>query len=523
MIENVTIWGPQEVDYRPSVIEIPPEERSRVAEKLKALDAKWHLDMNRSCQENSYDNDDYLFVADLLNDIRMLHKTIYFDPRKRRWIRGNREIPYIHLDFVNEPAVKKDEWGVFVPDDKRLNAGVCPPNPNGTHNLWFNYYWLKRYLVFLQTVFDSNEEEVFTLPPEANVPEQVEYKTKAEIVAIAEDLRSKGLQEQAQSLMIYANSFLNCDKMEMPHLAFLRVTGEEQVVVWSFYDEETKSFKIPMKKAIYNTSGFARLFEERNALVSELFINSLKMILAHETAHIARGHWLLRKSEPEYAGQRNVMMNCEINADWTAANWLLNELLYDTADADPHSNVLAYTKEVLIHLMSVRILAIYLSLSWMQQDEGDRHWTAETLKEFVEKDEATHPIYQFRLFCVLNKIKEQLDHMAKQNKKDNYALITADRKPLCKEMFDEIWRRACDMIFSFEYAFRACWQEDARGSLEKIRDGLCITENPMPDQKEKVPFLICYMQRAYDELVQYEKQWPEIRAKLRKNGMFFRM
>ena len=182
-----------------------------------------------------------------------------------------------------------------------------------------------------------------------------------------------------------------------------------------------------------------------------------------------------------------------------------------------------YTEEVLIHLMSVRILAVYLSLSWMQQDEGYRHWTAETLKEFVEKDEATHPIYQFRLFCVLNKIKDQLDHMAKQNKKDNYVLITADRKPLRKEMFDEIWRRACDMIFSFEYAFRASWQEDTRGALEKIRDGLCITENPMPDQKEKVPFLICYMQRAYDELAQYEKQWPEIRAKLRKNGMYFRM
>ena len=523
MIENVIIWGPQEIDNRPTVIQLPSDEHNRVAEKIKALDARWQISMNESYRENSYDNDDYLFVSDLLNDIRELHKKIYYDSRKKKWIKGHREIPYIHLDFVNRSAVKKDERGELVPDDKQLNMGVRRPHFNGTHTLWFNYYWLKRYLVFLQTIFDCNEEEVFVLPSDANVQNQVEYKTKAEITEVAKDLKRKGLKRQAENLMVYANSFLNCDKIKMPCLTFLRVEEEKQVVTWSFYDEDTKSFKMPVKKTIYNTSGFAHLFEERNALVSELFINSLKMILAHETAHVARGHWLLRIKEPEYSKQRNVMMNCEINADWTAAHWLLNELLYDTVDGDPHSNVLAYTKETLIHVMSIRVLSIYLSLSWTQQKDDDRLWTAEILKEFVEKDEATHPIYQFRLFCVLNHIKDQLDHIARQNQKEGYVLITADGKPLCKEMFNEIWRRSCDMIFSFEYAFRTCWNDDERDALEKIMDGLYITENAMPDEKEKVPFFICYMKRAYDELAQYEKQWLEILAKLREYGMFFRM
>ena len=41
----------------------------------------------------------------------------------------------------------------------------------------------------------------------------------------------------------------------------------------------------------------------------------------------------------------------------------------------------------------------------------------------MEKSSATHPIYQFRLFCTLNHIKEHLDHMANnQNKKEGYAL-----------------------------------------------------------------------------------------------------
>lgn len=523
MIENVTIWGPQEIDNHPTIIQLTTDEHNRVAEKIKALDNQWQIRMNESFRENSYDNDDYLFVSDLLNDVRELHRKIYYDPRKRKWIREQREIPYIHLDFVNRSAVKIDEWGEFVPDDKQLNMGVCPPHPNGSHTLCFNYYWLKRYLVFLQTIFDSNEEEIFSLPADLDVQNEVEYKTKAEIIEIAKNMKRQGLKEQAENLIIYANSFPTCDEIEMPHLTFLKVGGEKQIVTWSFYDQDTRSFKIPMKKTIYNTSGFAHLFEERNALVSELFINSLKMILAHETAHVARGHWLLRKKELEYSKQRNVMMNCEINADWTAAFWLLNELLYDTVDGDPHSNVLAYTEKIFIHVMSIRVLSIYLSLSWMQQEENDRVWTAETITEFVEKDTATHPIYQFRLFCVLNHIKDHLDHMGSQNAKEGNVLITTDGKPLCQEMFDEIWHRSCDMIFSFEYAFRMCWKTDERSTLEKIKDGLYITENAMPDEKEKVPFFIGYMKRAYDELTKYEEQWPEILHKLREHGMFFRM
>lgn len=523
MIENVLIWGPQEIEKRSAVIQLSQEERNRVAKKIKQLDIRWGIDLNKTCRENSYENDDYLFVSDLLNDIRELHKKIYYNPRKKKWTRGHRRIPYIHLDFVNRPAVKVNEWGELVPDDKKLNMGVCPPHRNGTHTLWFDYYWLKRYIIFLQTIFDSNEEEVFSLPPDANVKNEVEYKTKAEIIEIAKDLRLKGLKQQAESLMIYANSFLNCDRIKMPCLTFLQIEGEKQVVTWGFYDEKTESFKVPMKKTIYNTSGFAHLFEERNALVTDLFIDSLKMVLAHETAHVARGHWLLRKNELEYSKQRNVMMNCEINADWTAAIWLINELLYDTLDGDPQSNVLAYTGDTFIHIMSVRVLAIYLSLSWMQQEDDDRLWSAEKLKEFVEKDEATHPIYQFRLFCVLNHIKDHFEHIARQNQKGGYAITTADGKALNKKMFDEIWRRSCDMIFSFEYSFKACWNEDERAALKRIEDSLYITQNAKPCENERVPFFMCYMQRARDELAEYEKQWPEILGKLRKNGMFFKM
>lgn len=54
-----------------------------------------------------------------------------------------------------------DKEGYCVPSDKSLNMGVGKPNKGGSHILSFNYYWLRRYLRFLQIIFDDNEDEVF--------------------------------------------------------------------------------------------------------------------------------------------------------------------------------------------------------------------------------------------------------------------------------------------------------------------------------------------------------------------------
>lgn len=89
-------------------------------------------------------SDDYLFVAGLLQEVRDIHKKMYYDVSSSKWIRGHSEIPYIHLDFVERPALKKDEFGNWVPDDKKLNMRVKPPLPNGTCRLEFDYYWLKQ-------------------------------------------------------------------------------------------------------------------------------------------------------------------------------------------------------------------------------------------------------------------------------------------------------------------------------------------------------------------------------------------
>ena len=79
------------------------------------------------------------------------------------------------------------------------------------------------------------------------------------------------------------------------------------------------------------------------------------------------------------------------------------------------------------------------------------------------------------------------------------------------------------MIFSFEYAFRTCWNTDERTEFEKIREGLYIIEKPTLKSIKEVPFFMCYMDTAQKELESYEKQWPEILDKLRKYGMYFKM
>jgi len=246
VIENMSFYNPKGRDFDMPISEISDEERNQLKKTLRDLDSKYGFIPNKACYANSYENDDYLFVADMLQDIRELHRKIYFDPIAKEWVRGNREIPYIHLDFF--------EQGVH--NDRNLNMGVKEPTANGCHILSFNYYWLKRYLTFLQIIFDDNEDEVVEIP--GVPPQQVEYKTKREIAATVALLQSMGLHEQAECLEIYVNSFFE-DKIIAPILTHINIGGCKKYV-WGLWDKSGTKFRVPMKKTIYNTSGFAPLF-----------------------------------------------------------------------------------------------------------------------------------------------------------------------------------------------------------------------------------------------------------------------
>lgn len=127
MFEELIIWGPQVADEHDTLAELSEKDRAYLAKELEGLDDKWGISLNKTSYVNFYQNDDYLFVAGLLQEVRNIHKKMYYDVSSSKWKRGHSEIPYIHLDFVERPALKKDEFGNWVPNDKKLNMGVKPP------------------------------------------------------------------------------------------------------------------------------------------------------------------------------------------------------------------------------------------------------------------------------------------------------------------------------------------------------------------------------------------------------------
>lgn len=83
MIGNITFYNPQNRDMDLTISEIFGDERESVVKKLKEMDRAHGYIPNKSCHANSYDNDDYLFVADMLQDVRELHKKYILIPKNK--------------------------------------------------------------------------------------------------------------------------------------------------------------------------------------------------------------------------------------------------------------------------------------------------------------------------------------------------------------------------------------------------------------------------------------------------------
>ena len=74
MFENMIIWGPQVADEHDTLIQLSEEDHELLEKELKGLDNKWGISLSRESSINSYQNDDYLFAAGLLQDVRDIIK-----------------------------------------------------------------------------------------------------------------------------------------------------------------------------------------------------------------------------------------------------------------------------------------------------------------------------------------------------------------------------------------------------------------------------------------------------------------
>ena len=77
MIGEFTLWNPKLTTDRNSIIEIPEAIKGKIAARVKAADEAWGFDCSKKYHSlNNYENDDYLFVADMFHYCPCNTKTI---------------------------------------------------------------------------------------------------------------------------------------------------------------------------------------------------------------------------------------------------------------------------------------------------------------------------------------------------------------------------------------------------------------------------------------------------------------
>ena len=151
MIQHFTIHVQHEMDDNAPVIQITdPVEKENIKHRIIQEDKIWNAKIAAYPDQNSYDNDDYLFIADLIQDIRQLHRRMHCPKFIGHWIQGHSDIPGIHLFFTSNRASMFDIFGNETPHDEFLNMGIEKKSDAGYHRLKVDYPWLRRYIIFLQ-------------------------------------------------------------------------------------------------------------------------------------------------------------------------------------------------------------------------------------------------------------------------------------------------------------------------------------------------------------------------------------
>ncbi|MBS1401778.1 MAG: hypothetical protein HPZ79_02185 [Oscillospiraceae bacterium] len=525
------------LDYDTSgtIIQLPSDLHNEMSKWVQAMDQSFGIDLH------CYSNDDYLFIAFLLRRAYSIYHILGCDPRTGKWSEGCKAIPYTVVFLQEKPVLLedadgnlvKDTNGSYIPDDKGLNAGICGPflsDDKEYYVLQFNRYILQRYIIFLQQIFDKNEELIMDIS-ESQVTfcngekgtakealAQFPLVTRDKLFEDAQGLFKSGLWDAGDILLRYAASLDEAEKVPLPTLLFLDEEGDgkEKLCGFAYVDAERQLIKLPLRKKIYNTSGFYDYFGRRNTLISELFIESIRMIVYHEFSHIANGHGLLSRSDEAYTKRKDIAVCAEQNADDFAIRLMVCELLFNTADGNPGSQRLKYTRKELIHKWSVRIFASYLALSWIYR-EDDRVWSEKTVDDYIAKRDAKHPIYQFRTFNVINCAFNRLNDLV-QNK-EQY-LITVEGYPIDETVVRQTIDETMDMLNSFEASFRMTYT-DNRSIEEKTVQSWRMEKKSIPKTPQEIPFMMTsFSKRAGKEAERIRQTWPELKKRLEQVGAY---
>ena len=522
-------------DTTGTIVQLPESFREKLGQFIKAQDVEHGIDLR------CYDNDDYLFVAGLFYHAHNVYRTMGFDLYNGQWIDGCCDIPYTAIRVIEQPCVVTDQNdtpilddnGMFIPDDKKLNAGISKPyyrNGEPYYLFTFNRYMLQRFAVFLQEVFDKNEELVISLDggpirldnirecSPGEVLPQFGMTSKDHVLKLGRDLWASGLTDWGYAL-IRESAYMADDEI-VPEPAFLLLGTDDPdkgiPLGFAYSDSNRNCIYAPIRKQIYKSSGFYRYFTRRNILITELFEEAIRIIVYHEFAHIANGHGLLLEADKEYAKSKRIAVCAEQNADDFAMRMMICELLYDTIDGNPASGQLEYTRSELIHKWSIRIFASYLALSWIYRGD-DRRWDEQVLLDYQGNDAVQHPLYQFRVYNIVNCAINRLQHMLQHQ---DPPMTTAEGLPIDKNVIESAINETLDLINSFEANFRAN-DNDTRSYEKKIRDSWLAEPKNIPDVPEDIPLLFTSLsEQAAKEAAQIRSTWPELKARLKEVGAY---
>lgn len=467
-----------------SIICFSDEYHNRLKNIIQKEDKQHGIDLSQSSLYlNSYDFDDYLFVSSLVMNARRHYRERYFDSIHNQWQEGYSELPYIHVQLFEGNPCNLDQQGNVVFDDKKLCIKISPPDDNGNYTLLFDRYYLFRYIKYLQLIFDDNQEEVIDLRNlsvefadghEGSAEDSFKSSSKigkSELVIMAHRYFSVGAYNPGKALLNLAKHLEDNDVIYPPTLFYKKDpdTGKDVFGGLQYYDEQRGVLTLPLKKTIYNTSGFSKYFEKRKDLILNIFVKSIDMIINHEVAHVGNGHFQLQSKEPDYVKQKDVIICMEQNADDTAIRWLIGNVLFQTENGDTNNPVLAYTEKELIHEWVMITFSAYMVNSWIFKD-GERIWSCDTLDDYLNNDELTHPIYQFRTYNIVNRAVNLITEIAKINEnpsmKEKAAFRTIDDKPLNRQMAKQAIDEILDMLNSFEASFPTTYNDNR--NMEEI-------------------------------------------------------
>ena len=522
-------------DTTGTIVQLPLDMHNSVSQWAENADKA--LGFNLDC----YRNDDYLFLMAMMLHAYTAYQKMSIDPTTGRWIEGCHDVPRIVLNLQERPAVATDESkkpildenGMYIPDDRKLNAGIAGPYYQGDTPYYvfqFNRYMLQRFAIFLQEVFDKNEELVISfengqvrfdddrIGTTADIFPHFDFVSKEDLLKKSQELYKTGLHDLGYSLMVQSAHMTDDERVPDPNITFWKNpdTGKTKVLGFSYADQDRQRCYIPIRKTIYNTSGFFDYFIRRNTLISELFVEAIRMIVYHEFFHVANGHGLLKNADPVYAGRKDIRICAEQNADDSAMRMMVCELLFDTLDGNPGTAQLKYSRQELIHTWAIRIFAGYLALSWMYRGD-DRKWDEKTVGKYIEKSDVTHPLYQFRTFNIINCAFNRLLDIAGCKE---MCLITSDGLPVDEEVIQKTISTTKDFLNSFEASFRMTY-DDTRSMEEKIMQSWKVERKSIPKVPQEVPFLmIALSERAAEEAEKIQQTWPELSKRLAEVGAY---